>query len=116
VPPSGATAQAVAATSHAPTPVTGLAAPAAGKTAKASAPVTAEPTPASPTPSARPSAKQAHRPIADILSPIAGMPRWLEEVLLATGLLAAAAYATEPVIVFARRRRQRGDQSTKRRK
>jgi hypothetical protein len=44
------------------------------------------------------------------------MPRWLEEVLLATGLLAATAYATEPVIVFARRRRQRGDQSTRRRK
>jgi hypothetical protein len=44
------------------------------------------------------------------------MPRWLEEVLLGTGLLAATAYATEPVIVLARRRRERGDQSTKRRK
>jgi hypothetical protein len=90
-----------------------MAAPAAGKTAKASAPVTPAPTPASPMPSARPSPTQAHRPIADILSPIAGMPRWLEEVLLGTGLLAAAAYATEPVIVLARRRRQRGDKRRK---
>jgi hypothetical protein len=64
-------------------------------------------------PSARPSPRQARRPIADILSPIAGMPRWLEEVLLGTGLLAAAAYATEPVIVLARRRRQRGDKRRK---
>jgi hypothetical protein len=35
------------------------------------------------------------------------MPGWLEDVLLAAGLMAAAAYATEPVAVFARRRRQR---------
>jgi hypothetical protein len=44
------------------------------------------------------------------------MPRWLEDVLLAAGLLAATAFATEPVAVLARRRRQRGDQSTKLRK
>jgi hypothetical protein len=44
------------------------------------------------------------------------MPRWLEEVLLAAGLTIAAAYAAEPVAVLARRRRQRGDQSAKRRK
>jgi hypothetical protein len=44
------------------------------------------------------------------------MPRWLEEVLLAVGLTAAASYAAEPVAVVARRRRQRGRQSAKRRK
>jgi len=36
------------------------------------------------------------------------MPPWLEDTLLAAGLLAAAAYATEPVAVLARRRRLRG--------
>jgi hypothetical protein len=44
------------------------------------------------------------------------MPRWLVDVLLAAGLMAAAAYAAEPVAVLARRRRQRGDRSAKRRK
>jgi hypothetical protein len=42
------------------------------------------------------------------------MPRWLEDVLLGAGLLAATAYVTEPVTVLARRRRQRGGQPTKR--
>jgi hypothetical protein len=42
------------------------------------------------------------------------MPHWLEDILVAAGLLTAAAYATEPVAVLARRRRQRGDGSTKR--
>jgi hypothetical protein len=84
--------------------------------AKAPAPVTTAPAPVSPTPSARPSATQTHRPTAGLLAPASGMPRWLEDVLLAAGLLAATAYATEPVAVLARRRRQRGDQSTERRK
>jgi hypothetical protein len=35
------------------------------------------------------------------------MPGWLVDVLLATGLLAATAYVTEPVAALARRRRQR---------
>jgi hypothetical protein len=115
MPTSGATAPA-AATSHAPAPVTGMAASAAGKTAKAPALGTTEPTSVSPAPSAGASATQTHRPTADILVPLRGMPPWLEYVLLATGLLAATAYATEPVVVLARRRRQRGDRSTKRRK
>jgi hypothetical protein len=94
-----------------------MAVPAAGKAAKASAPVTTEPAPVLPTPSATPSATQTNRPVADILTPLSGiMPRWLQEVLLAVGLTAAAAYAVEPVAVVARRRRQRGDQSGKRRK
>ena len=105
MPASGATAPTAAATSHPPAPVTSMAPPAAGNTAKAPAPVTSEPTPPA----------RSHRPIADILAPISGMPRWLEDMLLATGLLASVAFATEPVAVLARRRRQRGDQSTKRR-
>ena len=105
----------VASTPHAPAPVTGMAAPAASKAAKAPAPVSTEPALVSPTPSATPSATPTHRATADILVPVSGMPRWLEDVLLAAGLLAATAYATEPVAVLARRRRQRGDQSTKRR-
>jgi hypothetical protein len=43
------------------------------------------------------------------------MPGWLVDVLVATGVLAAAAYVTEPVVVLARRRRQRGDKPAKRR-
>jgi hypothetical protein len=78
-------------------------------------PVTTGPAPVSPAPSAKRSPTQTHRPIAGILSPMSGMPGWLEDVLLATGLLAATAYVTEPAAVLARRRRQRDDQSTKRR-
>jgi hypothetical protein len=44
------------------------------------------------------------------------MPGWLVDVLLATGLLTASAFASEPVFVLARRRRQRGGHSAKRRK
>jgi hypothetical protein len=69
-----------------------------------------------PTPSAQPSAQPTRRAIADILPAISGMPRWLEDVLFAAGLMAAAAYATEPVVVLARRRRQRGNHSAARRK
>ena len=58
-------------------------------------------------PSARPSPTRTRSPIADILAPISGMPGWLLDVLVATGLLAAAAYVTEPVVALARRRRQR---------
>jgi hypothetical protein len=121
---SRVTAPAVAAVSHAPTPVTEMAIPAAGTTVRTSASATIKPAAVSSTPSARPSARpsatQSHRPISDILAPVSGMPRWLEDVLLAAGLLAATAYATEPVAVLARRRRQRtrqrGIYSAKRRK
>jgi hypothetical protein len=34
------------------------------------------------------------------------MPRWLEDVLLAAGVLAATAFAAEPAAALARRRRQ----------
>jgi hypothetical protein len=35
------------------------------------------------------------------------MPRWLEDVLLAAGVLAATAFAAEPAAALARRRRRR---------
>jgi hypothetical protein len=48
-----------------------------------------------------------------MLIPLSGMPPWLEDVLLGTGLLAVTAYATEPVVALARRRRHRDGQSPK---
>jgi hypothetical protein len=36
------------------------------------------------------------------------MPRWLEDVLLAVGVLAATAFVAEPAAAFARRRRPSG--------
>jgi LysM repeat protein len=38
-------------------------------------------------------------------APAGGMPRWLEDVLLAVGVLAATAFAAEPAAALARRRR-----------
>jgi LysM repeat protein len=38
-------------------------------------------------------------------APAGGMPRWLEDVLLAVGVLAATAFAAEPATALARRRR-----------
>jgi hypothetical protein len=39
---------------------------------------------------------------------MAGMPRWLLDVLLAAGVLAATAFAAEPAAALARRRRPAG--------
>jgi LysM repeat protein len=44
-------------------------------------------------------------PKAGATAPARGMPRWLEDVLLAAGLLGATAFATEPFASFVRRRR-----------
>jgi LysM repeat protein len=41
-----------------------------------------------------------------VTAPAGGMPRWLEDVLLAAGVLAATAFAAEPAAALARRRRQ----------
>jgi hypothetical protein len=41
------------------------------------------------------------------LPALPGMPPWLEDALLAVVLVVAASYATEPVLVFARRRRRK---------
>jgi LysM repeat protein len=43
------------------------------------------------------------RPAAD--APAGGLPRWLQDVLLAAGVLAATAFAAEPAAALARRRR-----------
>jgi hypothetical protein len=56
-------------------------------------------------PAARPAATWTVRP-GDTLSAIAaalGLPQWLEDVLLAAGLLAATAFAAEPAAALARR-------------
>jgi hypothetical protein len=37
--------------------------------------------------------------------PTGGLPRWLEVVLVAAGLLIATAFLTEPILAIARRRR-----------
>ena len=104
VPTSGVATTGVGSTTHRSAAGTRITTPEASKSAAASVPRTTEPAPAQPTP------RQSHHPAADIASPLSGMPGWLIDVLLATGLLAAGAFATEPVIVLARRRRQRGHQ------
>ena len=47
----------------------------------------------------------AHRPAQAKSSATAGLPRWLEIVLVAAGLLIATAFLTQPVLAIARRRR-----------
>jgi LysM repeat protein len=57
------------------------------------------PTSAQPLTGARPSPRSAQA------TSMGGLPRWLEIVLVAAGLLIAAAFLTEPVLALARRRR-----------
>ena len=67
-----------------------------------SAPATApsgRPTPAQPLTGAR------QRPRSAQVTSTGGLPRWLEIVLVAAGLLIATAFLTEPVLALARRRR-----------
>ena len=47
----------------------------------------------------------AHRPAQARPSATAGLPRWLEIVLVAAGLLIATAFLTEPILTITRRRR-----------
>jgi hypothetical protein len=75
--------------------------------------MTTDPAPVHPAEAPSATATQTHRPTADIASVIAGMPRWLDDFLLAAGLLAASAFAAEPVVVLAKRRRHRSVRSTK---
>jgi len=107
-PTASTAAPVVGSTPHASASGAGAAKSVSSPPAGAPVPVTTEPTPA-----ATPTSQQSHRPTADIASPLSGMPGWLVDVLLATGLLAASSFATEPVIVLARRRRQRGHRSAK---
>ena len=59
--------------------------------------------PASSQPPASASAQRHPRSIPAL--PTGGLPRWLEIVLVAAGLLIATAFLTEPVLAIARRRR-----------
>jgi nucleoid-associated protein YgaU len=60
----------------------------------------------SPAPSnGRQQPRLAHRPAQAKPAVTAGLPRWLEIVLVAAGLLIATAFLTEPVLAIARRRR-----------
>jgi LysM repeat protein len=68
----------------------------------ASASASAQP-PASALPS-RPTSGRRHPRSAPTLD-VGGLPRWLEIVLVAAGLLIATAFLTEPVLAIARRRR-----------
>ncbi|HEX4291076.1 MAG TPA: LysM domain-containing protein [Trebonia sp.] len=78
---------------------------------------TRTPASAQPSPSARPTTP-AVGPVSELPStatrshprsarelPMSGLPRWLDIVLVAAGLLIAIAFLTEPILAIARRRR-----------
>jgi hypothetical protein len=74
----------------------------------------AAPAPPAPGPGRRlhpvppPPAGSGHRPLPGTGPPAAsGMPRWLETMLLAVGLVVGAAFLAEPVLLVFRRRRRR---------
>ena len=95
-----------------PDPVAGTTANNANKTGPGTARHTRPAQPARPRPAPLHAGRSGGGADPEALSltswaPLTGMPKWLEDVLLAAGLLAATAYATEPVAVLARRRRQR---------
>jgi LysM repeat protein len=77
-------------------PAVGPASASAQPPAQASAPASALPS--------RPTSGQRHPRSAPTLD-VGGLPRWLEIVLVAAGLLIATAFLTEPVLAIARRRR-----------
>jgi LysM repeat protein len=69
----------------------------------------ASPAPAQPSHQASP----AHARSTHLTAPVTrvapgGMPRWLEDLLLAAGVLAATAFAAEPAVALARRRKVAG--------
>ena len=68
----------------------------------------ASPAPATPTQAPPVQARPSH-PTAPVTRTAAGgMPRWLEDVLLAAGVLAATAFVAEPAAAIARRRKATG--------
>jgi LysM repeat protein len=68
----------------------------------------ASPAPATPTQASPVQARPSH-PTAPVTRTAAGgMPRWLEDVLLAAGVLAATAFVAEPAAAIARRRKATG--------
>jgi hypothetical protein len=86
-----------------------------GQARRAPAPAPAQPrhqaSPAPAQPSHRASPVQARS--SHLTAPVTGvaaggMPRWLEDLLLAAGVLAATAFAAEPAVALARRRKVAG--------
>ena len=84
-------------------PSVGATAPAVGPASASAQPSAQASAPASALPSGQTSGRRHPRsaPTLDV----GGLPRWLEIVLVAAGLLIAAAFLTEPVLAIARRRR-----------
>jgi LysM repeat protein len=82
--------------------------PAASAPARHPRASTTAPTPAGPGHQVPAASRPASHPAAPghPTEPAGGMPRWLEDVLLAAGVLAATAFAAEPAAGLARRRRQ----------
>jgi LysM repeat protein len=90
--------------SHAPSPAsTRTSAPTSAQpSASATAPATAR----APAPVPSGSLQRPTHQTAQAKAPAAGgLPRWLEIVLIAAGLLIATAFLTEPILAIARRRR-----------
>jgi len=85
-----------------------------GQAPRASAPASAQlryhasPAPAEPTRAAPVLARPGHLTAPVTAAAAGGMPRWLEDVLLAAGVLAATAFAAEPAAALARRRKATG--------
>lgn len=68
------------------------------------------PAPAQPMQAPPVAARPSHltSPVTGVIGAARGMPRWLEDVLLAAGVLAATAFAAEPAAALARRRKATG--------
>jgi LysM repeat protein len=64
--------------------------------------------PATPGPATAPGHRAAPGRLPVPAAPAGGMPRWLQDVLLAAGVLAATAFIAEPAAALARRRRGPG--------
>jgi LysM repeat protein len=92
----GPTPTGTPASAPATTQAAGPSSAAAQPTAQASASASALPS--------RPTTGRRHPRSAPMLT-VGGLPRWLEIVLVAAGLLIATAFLTEPVLAIARRRR-----------
>jgi LysM repeat protein len=92
--------------------------PAKGQPPRSSAPAQAPPrhsaAPAPVRPSTAPTAKASAGRPSHLTAPsthAGGMPRWLVDVLIAAGVLAATAFAAEPAAAIARRRKANGNTS-----
>jgi LysM repeat protein len=74
--------------------------------ASATAPASAQPPASATAPAAAPAPATAPAPARPKASAAAGLPRWLQIVLLAAGVLIGTAFVAEPILALARRRRQ----------